>query len=257
MKKLSTDQLVKQLEMNQTGKIPALYEGTSWRSSYSRSDKHIKDYNAKNSHKSWMSIHTNAVHGGLKGDMRGIYDYKYKLIETFKDNLTRAVDEGRRQLEMEDLQTRGKIICCNSKLDFIQPFKTHLQVNTGNKNVAPGKVETRKVHFNMEDQGNKETKTVKTSNKDRQKDKDSQDMPEDRQKRKTPDYKEDRLESEMKRQKLADLDNSIQFRKNVNRCSTPVAESRRKRTNEEAELSSAQPDLDSYHYKEKRVKTKS
>ena len=148
---------------------------------------------------------------------------------------------------MEDLQTRGKVVCCNSKLDFIQPFKTHLQVNTGNKNIAPGKVETRKVNFNKEDRQNK--------TKFRQ---------EDRQKRKTPDNKEDRLESQMKRQKLDDLDDSRQFRQNVKRSSTPVADfrdepplrvninSRRKRTSEEAELSSAESDLDNGHCRKRK-----
>ena len=167
-----------------------------------------------------MGIHSDAVHGGVKGDMRGIFDYKFKLIETFKDNLTRAVDEGRRQLEMEDLQTRGKVVCLKSKLDFIQPFKTHLQVNTGNRNVAPGKAETRRVDFkkenrqlNLEDR--ESYKTVKT-----------------RQKRKTPEYMEDRQNCKTKRQKLDDIDDSIQFRQNIKRCSTPVTDIADKLTGE-------------------------
>ena len=39
---------------------------------------------------------------------------------------------------MENYQTNGKVICMNSKLDFIQPLRTQLTVMNKAINYAPG-----------------------------------------------------------------------------------------------------------------------
>ena len=66
--KLGTDDLIKQLENNNTGRLPALYEGTSYRTSFARTGQHISLYNSKkNKLKSWMYQHSAAVYGGIIG----------------------------------------------------------------------------------------------------------------------------------------------------------------------------------------------
>ena len=134
-------------------------------------------------------------------------------IDTFKDNMTRQVDEGRRQVIMEDLQSRNKIICLNSKLDFIQPFKIHLQVQKGNRNIAPGQPERKqgpKGHFLGPPTYDNEGRS---------------------QKRKFEEVgrqKEDNLPTNnLKRRRLLEADSTLDFIDNINRerCSTPNPES--------------------------------
>ena len=87
--------------------------------------------------KSWMWTHTESMHGGIIGPEEGIADYRYKLLRTHRDNLSRQVSEGYRQSKMEELQAQKMLTCCNSKLDFIQPLMTHLTVNRGSRNAKP------------------------------------------------------------------------------------------------------------------------
>ena len=154
-----------------------------------------------------MYQHTAEVHGGVIGRDRGIYDYKYKLLETFKDNLTRQVDEGRRQGVMEDFQRKKRAIVLNSKLDFIKPFKTHVQIQTGNINTAPGRQDKIGDIFN-EDRRQEAKMTDKPTNK-----------------RKADDENEeqaDQMKRHMKKRKIQKLNSSNDFKTNIQRSSTPV-----------------------------------
>ena len=142
MKKLKTDKLVRQLNNWKAGNKPAIYEGQTYRSIFSRSKKHNDNYKAKDSKSSWMQQHAIQCHEGqTENEMT---DYKLVPLHHYTDNLGRQTDEGVRQKIMEKFQTEGKIICLNSKLDFIKPFKTHLTVQTGNMNDRPGVTEGRK-----------------------------------------------------------------------------------------------------------------
>ena len=46
--------------------------------------------------------------------------------------------EGYRQHLMENLQANGKVKCQNSKLDFVQPLITNINISRGNRNFRPG-----------------------------------------------------------------------------------------------------------------------
>ena len=103
---------------------------------------------------------------------------------------------------MEELQRKNKVNVLNSKLDFIQPFKTHLQVLRGNMNLAPDTNKKRKADKEIE--------------------------------------LEDNIHMTMKRRRLHDLGNETMknFSTNVNRASTPALEElkpsmKRKRLNDE------------------------
>ena len=41
---------------------------------------------------------------------------------------------------MEDLQAKGKLTCLNSKLDFVQPLVTNVNISRGNRNWRPGEL---------------------------------------------------------------------------------------------------------------------
>ena len=55
-----------------------------------------------------------------------------------KNNLTRQVTEGWRQVKFEQLEQEGKVSVQNSKLDFNRPFMTSIAVQKGNINDEPG-----------------------------------------------------------------------------------------------------------------------
>ena len=65
---------------------------------------------------------------------------------------------------MEKFQTDKKIICLNSKIDFIKPFKTHLTIQTGNLNERPGVPERQKRKFE-DRQKDRPIKRVRTDTK--------------------------------------------------------------------------------------------
>ena len=176
-----------------------------------------------------MYQHTAAVHGGTIGRHRGIYDYKYQLLETFKDNLTRQVDEGRRQAVMEDFQSKNKVIVLNSKLDFIKPFKTQLQVHTGNVNSAPGKKDQMTVRFTTDRRQEDNGKTNEDTDRGQEdKRKTNEDRIQQTNKRKADsftDSQEEELASAMKKRRIKKLNSSAEFQANIYRSSTPVPNS--------------------------------
>ena len=138
MKKLKTAQLLRQIE--QKGAKPSLYEGQSFRGPYTRGKQHNSLYTGVNKDKSWMWHHTRDDHGGEVGDNRGLSDYKFVPLRTHRDNLGRQTFEGYRQTIMENLQYQNKVKCQNSKLDFVQPLMSNINVTKGNRNFRPGHV---------------------------------------------------------------------------------------------------------------------
>ena len=70
-------------------------------------------------------------------------DYKLKLTDYHRDNLSRQCGEGLRQLKLENLQQLGKVNMQNSKLDFNRPFLTSIIVSRGNQSAKPGQPATR------------------------------------------------------------------------------------------------------------------
>ena len=95
-----------------------------------------------------MWNHTNAVHGGVVGNDRGLLDYRFVLLDRYRDCLSRQSSEGFRQLQIEKKQSQNRAVCLNSKIDYIKPFKTHLSVNRGNINSGPGVPGTTSVYIN-------------------------------------------------------------------------------------------------------------
>ena len=138
--KLSTDKLLDQLSANPgQDNPPAVYEGESFRVPYRRGLQHLTKYTGRNKDSSWMWNHTKEVHGGVIGDNKGLFDYRFVLLDNYRDNLSRQSSEGFRQLQFEKKQTQNRAACLNSKIDYIRPFKTHLSVNRGNINSGPGR----------------------------------------------------------------------------------------------------------------------
>ena len=147
--------------------------------------------------------------------------------------LTRQIDEGRRQSVMEDLQSKKKVVCLNSKIDFIQPFKTHLQVVKGNVNVAPGK----KMAQIREDRRPNETDRRQEDKRQKETQEDKTDK---RQKRKA-ENDEDTVDSEMKKRRISKLNDTKDFSAHIQRASTPIpsATNSMKRKRDEPEMSLA------------------
>ena len=139
MKNIQTAGLIRQLDRKSDIK-PVIYEGQSFRSVYSRTKQHISDYKSQDN-MSWMYYHTQMVHGGSIGQDI-LSDYKFVCLDRFRGNLDRQCDEGYRQMVFEKYQKAGKAVLCNSKLDFIQPFKTSIAVHRGSLNRAPGQAES-------------------------------------------------------------------------------------------------------------------
>ena len=135
MDKISTLQLIKQLSTKQPTHPPAVYEGQSHRSSFSRNLGHFRKYKAKNK-ASWMWRHNLAHHGGKIRNYKT--DFKYKLLTNHKFLISKHCSEGWRQSIMEELQQKGKLQVLNSKLDFTRPFMRHLTMQTGSANTGTG-----------------------------------------------------------------------------------------------------------------------
>ena len=67
--------------------------------------------------KSFMWRHTLEVHGGVIGPLQGLNDYSMKVTGTFKDPLTRILDEA---VRIKDLEDDPKVNCLNSKGEYYQ-----------------------------------------------------------------------------------------------------------------------------------------
>ena len=134
MSKLSTRQILSQLSSTTPTYKPALYEGESWRSGYSRSKLHYQSYFAKEPD-SCMWIHTRQFHEEQIG---GRSDYKFVITGFFTTNKERQTDESWRQKQLQVLQQEGKVMVMNSKIDFIQPLMYQLHVHRGSTNNTPG-----------------------------------------------------------------------------------------------------------------------
>ena len=92
--KVDTDNLTKQLDnlpMNlKESDRPAIYEGETFRSSYTRSKQHWQKYNTKSGQKtSFMYHHTMTNHNGKIGPEKGINYYKFQITARYKNNLKR------------------------------------------------------------------------------------------------------------------------------------------------------------------------
>ena len=85
-----------------------------------------------------MWSHANNFHQGVIGEGGGMLDYKFTLLGTHRDNMSRQVHEGYRQLKLENFQSQNKLVCLNSKIDYVQPLMTKLTVASGNSNIQPG-----------------------------------------------------------------------------------------------------------------------
>ena len=140
LRSLDTDNFRKQLDAIKEGDHrPAAYEGESYRSSFTRSKGHWSKYNtASGQSASFMFFHTKEHHSGVIGINKGEHDYKFILTGTFRSNIDRLVDEGRRQTIMERYQAEKKLIVLNSKIDFVQPMRTQLTVINKPINRLPG-----------------------------------------------------------------------------------------------------------------------
>ena len=98
MKKLDNTGIKKQLEnlpdsMEDPDK-PAVYEGESFRSGYSRAKKQWQNYTTKSGqNNSFMYHHTNTNHNGIIGPNKGSLDYKFQVTDTFRSNLSRQSND--------------------------------------------------------------------------------------------------------------------------------------------------------------------
>ena len=140
-RKLSDKQVRNQLDKIQTNTSdkPAIYEGETFRSGYTRSKQHWQKYNApKGKKSSFMWHHTANVHQGQIGNNKGQNDYKFAITNKFKDNLSRQTNEGKRQTVLESYQAANKVIALNSKIDFCQPVRTKLAVISKSTYILPG-----------------------------------------------------------------------------------------------------------------------
>ena len=143
MNKIDTNSLIKQLDDLPDNldvvERPAIYEGESFRSGYTRSRQHWSKYTTKSGQpNSFMHHHTQTNHSGVIGPSRGQSDYKIQITDRFTNNLRRQAQEGERQLLMEEYQENGKVNLLNSKLDFNKPFKSSLTVINKISNIQPG-----------------------------------------------------------------------------------------------------------------------
>ena len=67
--------------------------------------------------KSYMWRHTLEAHGGLIGSLNGLNDYSMKVTGTFKDPLSRILDEA---VRIKDLEDDPSVNCLNSKGEYFQ-----------------------------------------------------------------------------------------------------------------------------------------
>ena len=77
------------------------YVGETSRSPYTRGVQHLALYNRKND-TSFMWRHTRDHHHGVIGHDRGSHDFTMKRLSTFKDPLTRIIEEAVEIKEQED-----------------------------------------------------------------------------------------------------------------------------------------------------------
>ena len=78
---------------------PAIYEGESYRSGYTRGKQHWSKYNTKSGQKtSFMYHHSTTNHSGTIGPDRGKDDYRLQVLEGYNSNIKRKTNEGRDRL---------------------------------------------------------------------------------------------------------------------------------------------------------------
>ena len=90
-----------------------------------------------------MWLHTQQQHGGVIGDNKGLSDYRFELISSYRDNLSRQSSEGHTQHQLEQLQQLNRVKCLFSKIDYIKPFKTNHVITQGSSNRVPGQPDTQ------------------------------------------------------------------------------------------------------------------
>ena len=83
-----------------------------------------------------MWRHNLSHHGGKIINYKT--DFKYKLLNNHKHLISKHCSEGWRQSTMEELQQKGRVNVCNSKLDFTRPFMKHLTMQSGSLNTGTG-----------------------------------------------------------------------------------------------------------------------
>ena len=119
---------------------PSVYRGESSRTLYSRSKNHLQCYRSSNKdtqNKSVLFRHTRDVHEGVLGDGEGIKDYKVSLLSTDKNNpLARQCREGQNIADLEDKEELGRVVCLNSKQDFLQSQRVTLDFRRGERNLT-------------------------------------------------------------------------------------------------------------------------
>ena len=118
------------LRPDQTDNPPAIYRGESSRTPYIRGSGHLGDYRGKKKG-STLWNHTRDAHGGVIGPDRGAKDYQMVQLEKWDKPLDRLSAEGVLISELEDLQSQGKAVCLNSKMDYKQSHTVTMNFNIG------------------------------------------------------------------------------------------------------------------------------
>ena len=78
-----------------------------------------------------MWNHTEKLHAGSIGPDKGRNDYLMIKLKSFKESLKRQCEEGVRIAKLEEKEKEGKVICANSKIEFIQPAITTITTYSG------------------------------------------------------------------------------------------------------------------------------
>ena len=120
----------KPFKFDQTDNPPAIYRGESSRTPYIRGSGHLGDYRGKKKG-STLWNHTRDAHGGVIGPDRGAKDYQMVQLEKWDKPLDRLSAEGVLISELEDLQSQGKAVCLNSKMDYKQSHTVTMNFNIG------------------------------------------------------------------------------------------------------------------------------
>ena len=99
---------------NQENTLKYSYVGETSRTLKTRGSQHMVLYSGRKDN-SFMSRHTEEEHDGVMGEDGGKTDYKMKVLNTFKDSLTRILEEAVRiQKQSEDPTIKSM----NSKMEY-------------------------------------------------------------------------------------------------------------------------------------------
>ena len=90
------------------------YCGESSRSAFRRGAEHFSLYTNRFK-SSFMLRHCQLAHNGVFGDKGGMGDFSLEHISTFKDNLTRILEEA---VLIQALEEDDKVECLNSKAEY-------------------------------------------------------------------------------------------------------------------------------------------